>query len=207
MNRQMKRLPIIAVVLASLTLVACSKPDIVPAPDTRADTKIHFEGIVNGTDIEWTKNVNGYYAAPNSVLTYDSVSGSNAYQFYSFMQSDANLASFGLGLGSIIHDPEVSEKVSQDAFSRFFSTDSTYSFSTNALNGVEIVYSDASGRLYKSEEAFPGTVTFKSFQLLQDNDGDYMQFEADVDCTVYSFQEDTMTATIQGATFTGYFVR
>jgi hypothetical protein len=203
----MKRLPIIAALIAVASFTACEKAEVIPAPTQTADLKVHFDGIVNGNDVEWTKNVNGYYSEQDKKVVYDSSAMQSKAQYYAYMRSNTNLSSIGMGLGSINFDPAVSENVSQDVFFNFFETTNAYPFSNEAMQGMEIIYTDASGRVYYSKEANPGTATFVSFDSKQDEGGDYVQFECQIDCAVYSYEADTMTANIQGAVFKGWFKR
>lgn len=46
--------------LSALVLIAsCAKPEIIPEPDNSIDYRAHFIGNVNGSEIEFTENVDG----------------------------------------------------------------------------------------------------------------------------------------------------
>ena len=201
----MKRLPIIAALFAVATFIGCQKPEVIPTPTSTADLKVHFDGIINGNEVEWTKNVNGYYADQDQIVGYDSSAMQSKIQYYSYMRSEQNMSYIGMGLGSVNFDPAVATNVSQDVFFNFFKVTNAYPFSNGAKSGIEIVYSDASGQVFFSRESNPGTATFVSFDSQQDEKGDYVQFECQVDCTVYA--NDSTTANIQGAVFKGWFKR
>ena len=67
----MTRLPIIAAILVGMAFTGCQKAEVIPTPAEKADLKVHFEGIINGNDIEWTKNVNGFFHEPVSNIMVD----------------------------------------------------------------------------------------------------------------------------------------
>ena len=45
-----------------LLFSACIEHEVIPAPETTVDLNAAFIGFVNGTQVEFTQNVNGYGA-------------------------------------------------------------------------------------------------------------------------------------------------
>lgn len=205
-------MPIIAAIVAGITLIGCGKPEVVPTPTATANLKVAFEGIINGNDVEFTKNVQGFYHEATNTITYDSATATNAIQYFSHFRSNQTGSSIGIGIGSLDFDPNVSANASQDAFFNFFAqVPETPPFSNNARAGFNIMYSDEAGRFYYSDDTNPGTVEFLGFTELQDENGDYVQYSCSFSGEVYHKDEveDTIieTAQIQDALLLGWFKR
>jgi hypothetical protein len=211
----MKKLSIFVAMLAFLPFVACHKPEVIPTPESKADLRVHFAANIDGTDVDWTKNVNGYTSEPTNVVGTDTTTGKSIWKFYSAFKSLTNPASIKIGLGSLVHDPSVSPSPSQSTFEAFMNANTNPNYSDGAQNGFEILYTDAAGDLFRSEQATPGSVTFVNFTPKSDNTGDYMQFECQFSGVVYHRRNDPVNnidtinkmANIQNAVFTGWFKR
>ena len=76
----------------SVFLAGCPKHEIIPAPTPKVELESHFIGIVNGTQIELTQNVDGYYLdATKTKLIQPSPTPSTA-TYYANMKSSNGLA-------------------------------------------------------------------------------------------------------------------
>lgn len=215
----MKKIPVIAAILAFLPFVACHKPEVVPTPAQKATLNVHFQGIINGTDVEWTKNVNGYKMVPTHETSPNATPGLVDWKYYAGIESDADPTAIRIGLGSMLHDPTVSPEPSQasfEAFIRSFGDPATApGYSDKAEDGFELQYVDQAGDLFRSEEATPGTYSFSTIEAKKDDNGDYIQFTCAFDAVVFHRRHDNVnnidtinkTAVIQNAVFTGWFKR
>ena len=216
----MKKLPLIAAILAFLPFIGCKEPEVIPTPpDDKVVLKEHFVGSINGTTVEWTKNVNGYRNLTNSSYIIDPDNYKFYWKYYAGMASDSDPKTVRIGIGSLLHDPNVSADPGIESFKNFvakFANPSTApGFSDNAFDGFEVQYVDPAGSLQKSEEANPGTYTFSNLEYKEDRDGEYMTFVCRFNATVYDKRRDTVNmvdtihklSVIQDATFTGYFKR
>jgi hypothetical protein len=221
----MKKIFISALLLSVLPFVGCNKAEVIPAPTNTADLKIHFQGIINGSDVEWTKNVLKYKAVPTSVSTpyYDILTGVNYLNlaYYCKMESDSEVSWISIGLGSLQQDPTLGTRPNADTFKAFMDANSDPlnppSYSDTAKAGFEVLYKDANGDLYRSNETIPGVVNFTDIVEKQDDNGDYIQFKCEFSCVVQNWGKSKVapytadsvykSATIQNAVMTGYFKR
>jgi hypothetical protein len=219
----MKKIIISALLLSVLPFVGCNKAEVIPAPTSSADLKIHFEGIINGSDVEWTKNVLKYAAVPSDSAKafYDAMTGTNYLNlsYYCSMKSTSEVSYIAIGLGSIQQDPTLGTRPNATTFKTFMDSNSMPlmpAYSDTANTGFEVRYVDAQGRLFRSDESVPGLVSFYDLEEKEDDNGAYIQFKCDFTClvkywgkTVTLPKTDSVlaTATIQNATLTGYFKR
>lgn len=215
----MRKIHTIAAFLAFLPFVSCVEPEVIPAPTPQLNMKEHFIGTINGSQIEWTKNVNGYRIRPENDFLLDTVNYDFGWRFYTGMGSETDPKTVKIGIGALEHDPNVQADPSIESFKNFvmqFADPATAPpFSTNAAAGFEVQYRDASGELLKSVETNPGTYAFSNIQYKEDQNGEYMTFVCDFSATVFSFRRDTATnmdtiykqAEITNARLSGYFRR
>ncbi|MCT4560927.1 MAG: hypothetical protein N4A41_06075 [Crocinitomicaceae bacterium] len=215
----MKKLPIIAATLAFLPFVACNKPEVVPTPTEKAELNTHFIGTINGTQIEWTKNVSGY--ANYSSLEYYLDTNTNVYyyKYYGGMKSDTDPKMVRVGLGSFIADPTVQAAPSIEKFKSFIQSyadpNTAPEFKNNAFFGFEVQYRDAAGDLFKSDTTVPGSYVMKDLKYSEDVNGDYMSYTCEFEATVFHKRRDTVNnidtinkmAVIQNAVLKGWFRR
>jgi hypothetical protein len=209
--------------LSILPFVGCNKAEVIPAPTNSADLKIHFEGIINGSDVEWTKNVLKYKAEATSIATpyFDQMTGINYLNlaYYCNMKSSSEVSWIGIGLGSLQQDPTLGTRPNATTFRAFMDANSDPLmpvYSDTAKAGFEVRYTDANGNLFRSDETIPGFVLFSELEEKQDDAGDYIQFKCEFSCVVKNWRPSKLdplvdsvyaTATIQNAVLNGYFKR
>ena len=74
--------------IGTLFITSCIKHEVIPAPEPQVDLDAHFEGLVGGSFIEYTENVDGYYGL--SELATQSAGGvSNAQYTFSMISAEA----------------------------------------------------------------------------------------------------------------------
>ncbi len=207
----MKKIFLSAFILGGLALVGCQKPESIPAPTSDANLKIHFEGIINGSDVEWTKNVNGYKVESRKVTALNTTTGQLDLAYYCAMKSSSKVSAIEIGLGSIMQDPNLGTSPTMATMLAFMNSNLLPNYSDSAKVGFEVKYTDELGRLFKSDETQPGTVEFMDLETKEDNAGEYIQFKCTFTCPVfYKHPTDPTkdaTGVIQNATLTGYFTR
>ncbi|MBU2018092.1 MAG: hypothetical protein KJ941_00480 [Bacteroidetes bacterium] len=215
----MKNILIITAFLAFLPFIGCNKPEVIPAPSERIELKQHFIGTINGTQVEWTKNVDGYKNITASEYEIDTALYIFHWKYYAGMASEADPKTVRIGIGSLQHDPNVRADPSIESFKNFVAKfgdpNTAPGFSDNASDGFEVQYVDPAGSRQKSDETNPGTYTFTNLQYKEDQNGEYMTFVCKFSATVYDKRRDTAKmidtihklSVIQDATFTGYFKR
>lgn len=216
----MKKIFISALLLSILPFVGCNKPEVIPAPTSSANLKIHFNGIINGSDVEWTKNVNGYKAIPSdSARPFFDPMTMQSYlnlAYFCTMGSSSKVSYIAIGLGSIQQDPTLGTRPNATTFRAFIDANLTPTYSDTAIAGFEVRYVDEQGRLFRSDEGIPGLAEFTDIEEKEDDAGEYTQFTCTFSCVVKHWghtitlpKTDSVlaTATIQNAVLTGYFKR
>ncbi|TNE53703.1 MAG: hypothetical protein EP338_10660 [Bacteroidetes bacterium] len=201
---------------ASLTLLfACVKHEVVPAPSDLVKLDAHFTGIINGTDVEYTDDVNGFNGDDSQdqiILAPPSLSSA---KYYSDISSNLVLNSIKVGIGSNKWDAAALEKPSIGQFNDFCEAlkNATVSFSDNAVDGFVVQYKDAFGNVWTSKENSVNSqsVNFTSVETKSDDTGDYALIELDFACHVYRtvsqnpLEIDSLR--IDNAYFKGWFKR
>jgi hypothetical protein len=205
-------------VFGSVFLAGCPKHEIIPAPTPKVELESSFIGIINGSQVELTQNVDGYYLdATKTKYILPSPTPSQA-AYYANMKSSNGLVSIRVGLGSIDFDGSASSDPSLSVFNSFFSSNTTPVYSDQAANGFEVVYRDGSGNVWASDETQPGqNVVFTGIVQESDGSGDYSKFTCTFNCNVYRDTPDlstpdpndfiTLTLPIQNAVLKGWFKR
>lgn len=179
------------VVLGSAFLAGCPKHEIIPAPTPEVELQSHLMGTINGTNVEFTQNVNGYgLDATKTKIILSSPQPSSAV-YYSDMKSTESLVSVRIGLGSIQWDAAVSSDPTVGQFNSFFTNAANAQppYSTNAATGFEVVYRDGSGNIWTSDQSDTGnTCVFSNIVQESDGSGDYSKFKCTFSCTVHRLQ-------------------
>lgn len=202
----------------SLFLAGCPKHEIIPAPTPKVELESSFIGIVNGSQLELTQNVDGYYLeATKTKYILPSPTPSKA-AYYANMKSSNGLVSIRVGLGSISFDGSADSDPSLTVFNNFFSSTTAPIYSAQAASGFEVVYRDGSGNVWTSDDTQPlQDVVFTGIVQESDGSGDYSKFTCTFNCNVYRDVPDlttpvltdsiTLSLPIQNAVLKGWFKR
>ena len=206
-------------VFGSVFLAGCPKHEIIPAPTPKVELESNFIGTINGSQIELTQNVDGYYLdATKTKLIQPSPTPSTA-TYYANMKSSNGLVSIRVGLGTLQFDGSASSDPSLSAFNSYFTSVTEPLYSDMAAAGFEVVYRDGSGNIWTSDEAspIPQDVIFTGITQESDGSGDYSKFTCTFDCVVYRDTPDlttpdpndmiTLSMPITNAVFKGWFRR
>lgn len=212
----MKKLGLLLFTTLGVLFSSCIKHEVIPPPVPMVDLYSHFVGKIDGAQIELTENVLGYTnISQKSKIILPPPSFSQAV-YYSKMSSSQVATSIEIGLGSVIWDATVEADPGLAAFNNFFLTNTNPNYSNNGANGFEVIYRDGFGNVWKSEETSTRPKDVEFYNIVQDSDstGDYSLFSCDFNCTLYRtyydatlMQDVTDSATIQNATYTGWFKR
>ncbi len=181
-------------VFGSVFLAGCPKHEIIPAPTPKVELESSFIGIVNGSQLELTQNVDGYYLDATKTKYIQPSPTPSLATYYANMKSSNGLVSIRVGLGSLQFDGSASSDPSLSAFNSFFTSTTNPVYSTGAANGFEVVYRDGSGNVWTSDASQPGqTVAFTGIVQESDGSGDYSKFTCTFTCNVYRDVPDTST--------------
>jgi hypothetical protein len=202
----------------SLFLAGCPKHEIIPAPTPKVELESSFIGIVNGSQLELTQSVDGYYLdATKTKYILPSPTPSKA-AYYANLKSTNGLVSIRVSLGSINFDGSANSDPSLTVFNSFFSSTTTPAYSAQAANGFEVVYRDGSGNVWTSDDTQPAQdVVFTGIVQESDGSGDYSKFTCTFNCNVYRDIPDvstpnpndsiTISLPIQNGILKGWFKR
>lgn len=206
--------------VALLFLGSCIKHEVIPAPVARVDLNANLEAVINGTDIEWTQNVNGYKGY-TSVETEDYASPQLSKKMYeSRMSSIYSDQSLRLTFGSLTWDAAATFEPSLSMFNDFHVDNSDIFIpfkdydspsSLPSLVGVEVEYTDNDGEVWISRESDPNQ--FAEFQIIKqesDNTGDYSLFSCQFSCKVWRINPQTLldeSIMISNAQYKAWFKR
>lgn len=175
-----------------LSLAACIKHEIIPAPEPRVELICHFNGKIGGSDLELTQNVQGYYLETNKLKIVPPTGFSEAV-YYSEIKSADNSVAVKLSMGKMKWDGGTSNDPSVTVFNNFFKNNLIPSYTTGAVlttagtAGLEVSYRDGVGNIWLSKEADNNVNTIEFTNLSQETDktGDYSKFIANFNCKVY----------------------
>lgn len=207
---------------ASLLLLmssACIEHEIIPPPSNKVDLNASFVGYINGTQVELTQNVNNYlgFALDTQIINVAPMMSKVIYT--SGMASMASPQSISLTFGSLEWDATGNNLPTLPMFNDFHMTNSgnpvpfkdLATLATNSINGVQVSYTDNTGKFWISRETDPGqTATFTILKQASDGTGDYSIFEATFSCKVWYVDPQTGVEEfipINNAKLRGWFKR
>jgi len=190
--------------IATLLLLissACIEHEIIPPPTNKVDLNASFIGYINGTQVELTQNVNNYlgFALDTQIVNVAPVMSKVIYT--AGIASMANLQNIAISFGSLEWDATGSSTPTLPMFNDFHMTNSgnpvvfkdVNTMATNSVNGVQVSYTDNTGKSWISRETDPGqTANFTILKQASDATGDYSLFEATFSCYVWSVDPQTL---------------
>jgi hypothetical protein len=186
----MKLKSILASTLVIAALASCVKHEVIPAPEPKVDLVCNFTGTINGTDVEWTQNVDGFYLE-SSKSKIVPPSGLSSAIYYSEIKSTENLNAMRLNIGQMKWDANVTSDPTLSIFNGFLTANPTPTYTLGAIltgantAGFEVAYRDGNGDVWLTKDTDPNTIDFTNIVQESDKTGDYSKFIANFDCTVY----------------------
>jgi hypothetical protein len=178
----------------ALLFSACIEHEVIPPPVNTVDLNSAFIGFVNGTQVEFTQNVNGYGAiAMNSEDINPSPTPSHM-TYGSKIKSIFNPQAIRVKFGTLDWDVSQNSYPTVSMFNDWLNTwaNTPVSFSDQGFSGIEIEYTDNNDDKWVSRESDPGqTATFEIKKQESDNTGDYSLFECTFSCLVWRINPQT----------------
>lgn len=206
--------------LTGLLFSACIKHEVIPAPIPTVDLQSHFFGIINGTDVDYTENVDGYAHISTKVKVVQPPGAVSKATYFSQMSSTQVLPRIKVGLGSVNFDSGVASDPTLILFNNFFPANDLPVYSDLGVAGFEVSFLDAGGREWLSSEfsSHPtASVEFTGIKQESDENGDYSQFICNFESMVYSLNPDSLallppvahidSILIEEAIYQGWFQR
>jgi hypothetical protein len=199
--------------LVVLFMSSCIEHEVIPPPVNTVDLNCYFVGFVNGTQVEFTQNVQGYGA---EVVNFEDINPSPTPSHKTYgtkIKSFYYPQAIRLKYGTLDWDAAANSQPTVSMFNDYHkdATLSPVSFSDNGLAGIEIEYIDNNGVSWISRESDPGQeATFNILSQASDNTGDYSLFECDFSCKVWRINPQTNldeSLDITNAKFTSWFKR
>jgi hypothetical protein len=199
-------------VVGGMALSSCVKHEIIPEPEPLVDLDCHFQGFINGTDLELTQNVDGYTCIPEKQKTIVPSPDYSSAIYYSQMSSQTNPVFVKISMGSVMFDAVVTQDPTLTQFNAFFTNNLTPAYSDNATAGFEVQYRDNAGNIWVSHQNSTNaqSVVFSGIKQESDVYGDYSKFTCSFSCYVYKQNMTTMlwdSINIQNAVYKGWFKR
>ncbi len=175
---------------------SCVKHEVVPAPVNTVDLNASLNCYVNGTQVEFTQNVNGYKAlAGKDVYVYASPILSKVI-YSSSISSAYSSQALKISFGALDWDASANATPTLTMFNDYHSSNSQvvvpfkdYSNLVNFnVDGIQVEYTDKNGIIWKSKESDPNqSATFTVLKQASDNTGDYSLFECTFSCKVWAY--------------------
>ena len=192
---------------------SCIEHEVIPPPVNTVDLNCYFVGFVNGTQVEFTQNVQGY---GSEVVNFEDINPSpspSKKTYGSKIKSFYYPQSIAVNYGTLNWDAAANSQPTVSMFNDYhqLAASSPVGFSDDGLNGIEIEYIDNNGVSWISRETDPGQeATFNILSQASDNTGDYSIFECDFTCKVWRINPQTSQdeyLDITNAKFTSWFKR
>ena len=206
--------------IIGLGVTACIKHEVIPAPTPTVDLYSHFQGTINGTDVEFTENVLGYTPVSTKAKEILPPPTPSSAIYYAEMSSPNTMQSVKVGMGKLYWDATLTADPTISLFNGYFTANLTPNYSTDANAGFEVTYRDQNSRIWKSWETstyIDQDVEFTEVVQESDTTGDYSKFKCVFDCYVYSYRPDSLilnppvyyldSLLIEDATYRGWFKR
>jgi hypothetical protein len=186
--------PLTFIVSISLLFSACIEHEVIPPPVNTVDLNCAFVGFVNGTQVEFTQNVNGYGAVSMNTEDINPSPTPSHITYGSKIKSIFNDQAIRVKFGTLDWDVSQNSYPTVSMFNDWLNVwaNTPVSFSDQGLNGIEIEYTDNNGVSWVSRESDPGqTATFVIKNQESDNTGDYSLFECTFSCLVWRINPQT----------------
>jgi hypothetical protein len=181
---------IISSLFLSVAFFSCVKHEVIPKPIESVKLVPYFTGIINGTDVEYTDDVDGFNGETTEAQYIVAPPAFSKFVYFHEMNSNLINTTIKVGIGSLEWNAGALEKPSLTQFNTFFTerlTPVTLNYSLNAIDGFEVTFKDAFSNTWTSDETSVNTQTasFTSIENDSDNTGDYSKFTVNFSCYVY----------------------
>ena len=173
---------------------ACIEHEVIPKPETSVDLNCAFIGYINGTQVEFTQNVNGYEAIAMNAEDINPPPTPSHMTYGSKIRSNIYDQAIRVKFGTLDWDYSQNSYPTVSMFNDWLNVwaNTPVLFSDQGLTGVEIEYTDNTGISWVSRESDPGqTATFVINKQESDNTGDYSKFECTFSCLVWRINPQT----------------
>lgn len=195
-------------ILAISTLFSCVDHEVVPSPSSTLELPFTFIADIDGTTIEYVKNVDGMYSQGTIAKEILPNPDPSSAIYFSEIKSNSQSDLFKISLGKVDFQASVTSEPSLSQFEAFMLSSTQPAFTPGADGGIEIMYRDHSNIVWKSDASSlePQNLEFTSFVQESDDENDYMKFEAVFNCKLYN-SDTTDFITLENGVYNAYFKR
>lgn len=198
----------LSVILVTTVMFSCVEHEVIPPPKEEVELNSSFTTTLEGANYELIQDVNGYYCDPTQAKEILPTPQLSTVTYFSAMKSDAALDFIQIGIGKLNFNADASIDPSVEQFTTFFNSNTNPAYSLDAEAGVEVIFRDGSGTVWRSyqDSGEPQDFTFSSLVQESDEEGDYMKFVANFSLELYDdLDNPTDTILMENAVFEGYF--
>ncbi|MDC0272700.1 hypothetical protein OAK67_03390, partial [Crocinitomicaceae bacterium] len=138
--------------LVILFTSSCIDHEVIPPPVNTVDLNCYFVGFVNGTQVEFTQNVQGYGAEVVNIEDINPSPTPSKKTYGSQIKSFYYPQSIAVNYGTLNWDAAANSQPTVSMFNDYHqdATTSPVSFSNGGLDGIEIEYIDNNGIIWLS---------------------------------------------------------
>lgn len=208
----MKHLRIHSLLIALLAFSSCIEHEVIPPPRPVVDLECSFTGLLDGAEYSLIENVGGLFCDPAKSKEILPLPQPSTATYFATIRSDdpLELDFIQVKLGKLLFNAELAIDPSIEQFTEFFMDNLNPDFARDADGGVEVIFRDPNGGVWRSSPDGPlgQFFTFVNIEQESDEDGDYLKFVANFNTTLYDDIDDpTAEIQVQNAVYIGYFQR
>jgi hypothetical protein len=188
------------------SLFSCIDHVVIPPPLPEVDLSASFSCDTNGTQINYTKGLNGFDVLATNYREVLTPPQPSNIKYFSSIQSTSLVEYFKVSIGRDFFDAADGPFPPVDQFRVFFESFTAVPFSDNAEAGVHLEWRDANNQVWKTKanSGLPQAFNFVSVSQESDESGDYLKFSAVFTATFFS-PDESQTITLNNGLYFGYF--
>lgn len=178
----MKKLFILFGFSGLVALTACTDHEVIPPPVPLVDLNCNCEATINDSVVKYQDSC--YYESVKNIVT----GGVSKAQYRTRLEEVDIPGGVELEIRSLSWTDDGSNNPTLEEWMSFFTDNTTPNYSDNiGHNGVVVRWTDPNGKIWESDTAVVGAPCIQSFvfnTLIHEQDvtGNYMQFDATLDC-------------------------
>jgi hypothetical protein len=206
----MKLKRILGVLTVMFFINSCIEHEVIPPPRPVVDLACSFNATIDGSNYNLIENVSGLFCDPTKAKEILPQPQPSSSIYFASIRSNSAMDFIQVGIGKIFFNADVNSDPSKEQFETFLNSNLNPEFKAEANNGIEIIFRDPSGNLWKSDpnSSDSQAFVFNGMEFESDDNGDYAKFSASFSCTLYRELEDTIASLrMENATYNGYFKR
>ena len=207
----MKNLNLISLLsFIAISFTSCIEHEVIPPPKPDVELECSFVAQINGEPYELVEAVEEFFCEPNQARVLNPSPQPSFITYFGSMRSTQESDYIQIKLGRLQFNAESKIEPDIEEFEDFFNNNLVPNFSIDANNGIEVIFRDNQGDVWKStpESLDPQNFMFSNISIESDEENDYAKFVATFNCNLYDNIDDpTDTLRIENAIYRGFFTR